>query len=151
MKDLVTGALLTALAVVLLREAARIPSPRYEPLGAIFFAVLIPCLILGFSIALIVRGLRAWRSEAATAPASRLISYDNLRFFATLSTGFSWLLAMQLGTPFSIATFGFVIACAFVLGAPRAPSSLGLTLGVALALSVGMEFLFSRYLDVILP
>jgi hypothetical protein len=151
MKDLVTGALLAALMVVLLREAAGIPSPRYEPLGAIFFAVLIPCLVLGFSIALIVRGLRAWRTESATAPVSRLISRDNLRFFATLSTGFAWLLAMQLGTPFAVATFGFVIACAFVLGAPRAPSSLGLTLGVALALSVGMEFLFSRYLDDILP
>ena len=151
MRDLVTGALLAALMAVLLREAADLPVPRYEPLGAIFLAVLVPAIILGFSLLLVVRGLRGLRNGADAAPTGRLVSRDNLRFTATLATGFVWLLAMQLGVPFGFATFGFVAVCAFVLGAPPALGSMGLTLVVALVLSFGMEFIFHRYLDVILP
>ena len=151
MRDLVTGALLATLMAVLLREAAGLPVPRYEPLGAVFLAILIPGLVLGFSLVLIIRGVRTLRNGVDAASAGRLVSRDNLRFTATLATGFAWLLAMQLGVPFGFATFGFVTVCAFVLGAPTAPGSLGLTLGIALVLSFGMEFVFLRYLDVILP
>jgi hypothetical protein len=151
MRDLVTGTLLATLMVVLLHEAVGLPVPRYEPLGAIFLAVLVPAIILGFSLMLVVRGLRGLRSGADAAPPGRLVSRDNLRFTATLSTGFVWLLAMQLGVPFGFATFGFVAVCAFVLGAPTTPGSVGLTLGIALSLSFGMEFVFLRFLDVILP
>jgi putative tricarboxylic transport membrane protein len=151
MRDLVTGLLLAVLMAVLLREAANLPTPRYEPLGAIFLAVLIPSLIFGFSLLLTVRGVRELRRDADVPRSGKLVSRDNLRFAATLATGFVWLLAMQLGVPFGVATFGFVTVCAFVLGAPRSAGPVGLTLGVALVLSFGMEFVFLRYLDVILP
>jgi putative tricarboxylic transport membrane protein len=151
MRDLVTGLLLAVLMAVLLREAASLPTPRYEPLGAIFLAVLIPSLIFGFSLLLTVRGVRELRRDADVPRSGKLVSRDNLRFAATLATGFVWLLAMQLGVPFGVATFGFVTVCAFVLGAPNSAGTVGLTLGVALVLSFGMEFVFLSYLDVILP
>lgn len=151
MRDLVTGVLLAAFMAALLREAAALPTPRYEPLGAIFLAIVIPSLILGFSLVLAVRGFREMRTDADVLRSGQLVSRDNLRFAATLATGVAWLLAMQLGLPFGFATFGFVAVCAFVLGAPTSPGAIGMTLGVALALSFGMEFVFLRYLDVILP
>jgi len=151
MRDMVTGVLLATLMAVLLREAAGLPVPRYEPLGAVFLAMLIPGLALGFSLVLIIRGVRALRNGTDAPWAGRLVSRENLRFAATLATGFAWLLAMQMGIPFGFATFGFVAVCALVLGAPTTPGSVGLTLGVALMLSFGMEFIFLRYLDVILP
>jgi len=151
MRDLMTGTLLAVLMAALLRQAADLPTPRYEPLGAIFLAILVPSLILGISLVLAVRGFREMRRDGDAPRFGRTVSRDNLRFTATLATGLAWLLAMQLGLPFGFATFGFVTVCAFVLGAPKTSGSVGLTLGVALALSFGMEFVFLRYLDVILP
>lgn len=151
MRDMVTGVLLATLMAVLLREAAGLPAPRYEPLGAVFLAVLIPGLVLGFGLVLVVRGARALRKGTDAPRAGRLVSRENQRLAATLAAGFVWLLAMQLGMPFGFATFGFVAVCALVLGAPTTPGAVGLMLGVALALSFGMEFVFLRYLDVILP
>lgn len=151
MKDIVTGAMLAVLMAVLLREAGKLPMPRYEPLGSIFLAMVIPALILVFSLALIAKGMWKRRDDVGVSPKSKLASPTNVRFAATLATGFAWLAAMQLSVSFGTATFGFVLACALVLGARRTPAALGITLCVASALSFGAEFLFSRYLDVALP
>lgn len=150
MRDLVTGALLAALMAVLLREAAALPSPRYEPLGAVFLAVVVPATILAFALILIVRGWCEWR-RAAAVPGAVIVSATNLRFVATMSVAFAWVLAMQLGLSFGVATFGFVIACAVVLGAPRTPAAIVATVCVAGILSFGVSFAFARYLDVLLP
>lgn len=150
MRDLTTGALLAALMAVLLREAWRLPVPRYEPLGAVFLAVVVPATILIFALVLMFRGWREWR-RAAAAPGAAIISAANLRFVATMTVAFAWVLAMQLGLSFGVATFGFVIACAAVLGAPRTPAAIGATLCIAGILSFGVSFVFARYLDVLLP
>lgn len=150
MRDLVTGALLAAFMAVLLREAAALPSPRYEPLGAVFLAVVVPATILAFALILIVRGWCEWRRTAAV-PGAAIVSATNLRFVATMSVAFAWVLAMQLGLSFGVATFGFVIACAVVLDAPRTPAAIATTVCVAGILSFGVSFIFARYLDVLLP
>ncbi len=150
MRDLVTGALLAALMAVLLREAWRLPVPRYEPLGAVFLAVVVPATILVFALILVVRGWRDWR-RAVAVPGTAIVSTTNLRFVATMSVAFAWVLAMQLGLSFGVATFGFVIGCAIVLGAPRTPAAIATTLCVAGVLSFGVSFIFARYLDVLLP
>ncbi len=150
MRDLVTGIVLAVSMAVLLREAAALPVPRYEPLGAIFLAVVVPGTILVFALVLIVRGWREWR-RAATAPSAAVISATNLRFVLTMAVAFAWVLAMQLGLSFGAATFGFVIACAVVLGAPRTPAAIASTVCIAGVLSFGVSFVFARYLDVFLP
>jgi hypothetical protein len=150
MRDLVTGTFLTVLMAVLLREAWRLPAPRYEPLGAVFLAVVVPGTILVFALILIVRGWREWR-RATGGPGAGFVSTTNLRFAATLATAFAWVLAMQLGLSFGVATFCFVIVCAAVLGAPRTTTAMATTVCVAGILSFGVSFIFARYLDVLLP
>lgn len=150
MRDLVTGIVLAVSMAVLLREAAALPVPRYEPLGAIFLAVVVPGAILAFALVLIVRGWREWRRTAG-GPDGALVSATNLRFGATLATAFAWVLAMQVGLSFGLATFLFVIACACVLGAPRTLAAMAMTVCVAAILSFGTSFVFARYLDVFLP
>lgn len=150
MRDLVTGIMLAVSMAVLLREAAALPVPRYEPLGAIFLAVIVPATILIFALVLMFRGWRECR-RAAAAPGAAVVSRTNLRFVLTMTAAFAWVLAMHLGVSFGVATFGFVIACAGVLGAPRTLAAMAMTVCVAAILSFGTSFVFARYLDVILP
>ncbi|MEO7242553.1 MAG: tripartite tricarboxylate transporter TctB family protein [Variovorax sp.] len=152
MKDLFAGLFLAALMAVFLFQAAALPPPRYEPLGAAFLAKLVPGLALMLALLVAVRGARRMvRGNAGPTDASTDKGRTAVRTLAMLACIAAWGAAMQAGLSFRISAFAFVVASALVLGIGRRLSNAAVLLLVALVFSFGVDWLFRSYLDVILP
>jgi len=151
--DLIVAALVLAVAVALFVGAARLPPPRWEPLGSAAVPRALGTLLALFAVLLAAGALRALilaRDDVAwpafTAPAARM-----LRGSAVLVAVIAFVVAMdRFRLPFVAVGPVFVVAISVLLG--------GLSLRVAgfsalwgVVLCFGLHAVFTRFFYINLP
>lgn len=148
--QLVSYAVILAVAAWLFWEAGDLPASRWEPLGAGTF----PRLVLGalalLAATALVREFRLWRREgAAVRPALWPVLVRYRLVVAVLGFFLAYVAAMpQLG--FSLASLVFLFATQLVLG-PKTPRAIAVMAVVALVFSFGLNWLFAEAFNVFLP
>lgn len=138
-------------SVVLFVSAGAIPSSRFETLGAGAFPRFVFAAIILVALIAVVDALRkipqtAWAQfghETAAWAKRRYLVFVSLAAFAAYIVALPYL-------GFSIASFVFVLGLQVIL-MPRRPLSMLIAVGVALAFSFGLNWLFAEVFTVFLP
>jgi hypothetical protein len=148
--QLVSYAVILAIAAWLFWEAGDLPASRWEPLGAGTF----PRLVLGalalLAATALVREFRLWRREGGAvhlASGATLARYRLVVAVLGLFVGYVAVLP-QLG--FALASFVFLLATQVVLG-PKTRRALAIMVVAALVFSFGLNWLFAEAFNVFLP
>ncbi|WP_424988867.1 tripartite tricarboxylate transporter TctB family protein [Microbulbifer sp. S227A] len=143
--DLALSLLVTAGAVVLFVGAAKLPPPRFEPLGSAALPRILGVLLLLFAGILAVRSImrlrRGWQ-----VPELEAHNTDPRKGLAVLAALVAYVFALDvLRAPFVPATTVFVVAVGLSIGA-RSWLNCAVFAGVGLVLSLAISTILSRFL-----
>lgn len=143
--DLCLAALVCTGAALLFIGAAKLPPPRFEPLGSAALPRILGALLVFFAALLALRaGLRLRGGRAV--PEAGDSGADPKRGFLVLAALVAYVFAMDvLRVPFIPATTVFVAAAGLAIGA-RSWANLGIFLALGLGLSFGISTILTRYL-----
>ena len=148
--QLVSYAVVLALAAWLFWEAGDLPASRWEPLGAGTF----PRLVLGalalLAATALVREFRLWRLEKGPVRLDLWSTLVRYRLVAAVLGFFLVYVAVLPQLGFSLASFVFLLATQLVLG-PKTRRALTVMVVVALVFSFGLNWLFAEAFNVFLP
>lgn len=149
-KDFCMAVMLLILAALLYARSNVINTGVEHALGPMFFPRLLLFCIGGLSLVLLVQSLR--RPQGAARPAgAKPRAESGARVLQWIFVGLFLLYLLAL--PFFgylAATLGFLLAGMLLLG-PRTPRSLALYAGVAVAVTLGLQYVFSDLLHLFLP
>jgi len=148
--QLVSYAVILAVAAWLFWEAGDLPASRWEPLGAGTF----PRLVLGalalLAATALVREFRLWRREKGPLRPDLWSTLVRYRLVAAVLGFFLVYVAVLPQLGFSLASFVFLLATQLVLG-PKTRPALTVMVVVALVFSFGLNWLFAEAFNVFLP
>jgi hypothetical protein len=148
--QLLSYAVIFALAAWLFWEAGDLPASRWEPLGAGTF----PRLVLGalglLAATALVRELRLWRREGGAVGVALGPALVRYRLVVAVLGFFLVYVALLPQLGFSLASLVFLLATQLVLG-PKTPRAIAVMLIVALVFSFGLNWLFAEAFNVFLP
>lgn len=148
--QLLSYAVILALAVWLFWEAGDLPASRWEPLGAGTF----PRLVLGalglLAATAFVRELRLWRREGGAVRVALGPALMRYRLVVAVLGSFLIYVALLPQLGFSLASLVFLLATQLLLG-PKTPRAIAVMVIVALVFSFGLNWLFAEAFNVFLP
>ena len=140
-----------AASVTLYFSAGKIPSSRFEVLGAAAFPRFVFVAISLVTIIAIIDSLRKIPRHAWAQFGGEVLNWLRLRYLVIIC--FAVFAAYLLLVPvlgFSIASFAFVLGLQLIL-MPRKPLTLLIAALVAFAFSFGLNALFAEFFNVFLP
>ncbi|QOR38012.1 tripartite tricarboxylate transporter TctB family protein [Billgrantia diversa] len=143
------GALALLFAFMFLR-AGELPSSMWEPMGAGTFPRLVLALLVIFNFMIIVKELPHLKRTSALASGAvrNWLRQHRLAFGVLLLFGLLTAAVPVVG--FRWASFPFLVACQYLLGA-RSGKALLIAALIALVMSFGLDILFRHVLTISLP
>lgn len=143
--DLALSLLVAAGAVVLFIGAAKLPPPRFEPLGSAALPRILGVLLLLFAAILAVRAASRLR-RGWIAPVTEASEADPRKGFAVLLALVVYVFALDvLRVPFVPATTVFVAVVGLSIGA-RSWINLVIFTSIGLVLALAISNILSRFL-----
>lgn len=143
--DLVLSLLVVAGAVTLFIGAAKLPPPRFEPLGSAALPRILGVLLLLFAAILSVRAALRLRG-GWVAPDTAASTADPRKGFAVFLALVTYVFALDvLRLPFVPATTVFVTVAGLSIGA-RSWRNLAVFAGLGLVLSLAISTILSHFL-----
>ena len=148
--QIVFNALVALIAAALFWNSLGLPSSMWEPLGAGSFPRLALGALIGFNVLLIATQIPAVIGSSKLTRGAltgwlwrRRLAFVVLALFLAYVIGIHWL-------GFAWASLVFVLVTQIVLGA-RSPRALVAAVVIALAFSFGLDALFGRVFNILLP
>jgi putative tricarboxylic transport membrane protein len=146
----VFNGLLALLFLYMFVRAGELPSSMWEPMGSGTFPRLILGLLIAFNLLLMAKELRNARAgQALTMRTVRDWLWQHRLAFGVLGLFALFVAAVPL-LGFRWASFPFLVACQYLLGARRTKGLL-IAVIVAAALSFGLDSLFRHVFTISLP
>lgn len=145
-RDLVAGLVGLVVSVWLLALTWDLPRSSFVPIGPDFYPRVVLALTALLSIGVIAGSLPARRRPAAGA-----VTPGNYRLVALTFAVFGLYVLLLPNLGFRLATLTFVVGLQVLLDPPRTRGRWLTAALVGIVTSLGIFFVFERYLSVLLP